>query len=59
MATCTFCGREITPGTGMLFVYKTGKFARFCSGKCEKHVLKLNRKPLNTKWVTSLTKKKK
>jgi ribosomal protein L24E len=39
------------PGTGKIFVYKTGKIANFCSLKCEKHTLKLKRKPQNMKWV--------
>jgi len=53
MVKCTFCGIDIRPGTGEIFVYKTGKIANFCSKKCEKHVLKLKRKPQNMKWVKS------
>lgn len=53
MVKCVFCGQEINPGTGLIFVYKTGKVVNFCSRKCEKHVNKFNRKAHDTKWVTS------
>jgi len=53
MAKCSFCKTEIPRGTGCLFVYKSGKSVWFCSPKCEKHVLKLKRKPQNMKWITS------
>ncbi|HLC22548.1 MAG TPA: 50S ribosomal protein L24e [Candidatus Nanoarchaeia archaeon] len=62
MAPCTFCGREIIPGTGTLYVYKTGKVAKFCALKCQKHALKLNRKPQDMKWTltaANIKKKKK
>ena len=34
-----------------MFVYTSGKIANFCSGRCEKNLLKLKRKPLKTKWT--------
>ena len=52
MAKCSFCEEDIEKGTGKIFVFKTGKILNFCSNKCEKNMLKLNRKPLQTKWVT-------
>ncbi len=56
MARCSFCNTDIPRGTGLLFVNKAGKSSWFCSKKCEKHVLKLKRKPQNMKWVTSTKK---
>ncbi|MDP3918945.1 MAG: 50S ribosomal protein L24e [Nanoarchaeota archaeon] len=53
MVKCTFCETEIPKGSGMIYVYKSGKLANFCSMKCEKHTLILKRKARNTKWVTS------
>ena len=38
-------------GTGILFVYTSGKTDRFCSRKCEKNKLHLGRKSLKTKWT--------
>lgn len=51
MANCSFCGNEITKGTGKIFVYNTGKILNFCSSKCEKNMLKLKRTPHRFKWT--------
>ncbi|OYT33256.1 50S ribosomal protein L24e [Archaeoglobales archaeon ex4484_92] len=48
---CSFCGGEIEPGTGKMFVRKDGKILYFCSGKCEKSMLKLKRNPRKLKWT--------
>jgi large subunit ribosomal protein L24e len=53
MADCTFCGKDIPKGTGMIYVFKNGKIANFCSSKCEKHQVKLKHKAREQKWVTS------
>jgi large subunit ribosomal protein L24e len=57
MAKCTFCGEDIKKGTGLIYVKKEGKILNFCSKKCEKNMLKLNRKPITIKW-TKLYKRK-
>jgi len=49
---CSFCGKEIPLGTGIIFVFKTGRKLTFCSSKCERNMLKLKRKPAKQKWVT-------
>lgn len=51
MAKCTFCGSNIPPGTGMVFVRTTGKILNFCSMKCEKNMLHLGRIPRRVKWT--------
>ena len=51
MSKCSFCKKDMPRGTGLLFVYKSGKSVWFCSRKCEMHILKLKRKPKTTKWV--------
>ena len=51
MVKCTFCGNEIQPGTGKMFVYVDGKTVFFCSSKCEKNLNKLGRKAIVTKWT--------
>ena len=51
MARCTFCGKNIQKGTGTMFVFKSAKTAHFCSMKCHKNLIKLNRKPRNFKWT--------
>lgn len=51
MPKCSFCGVEIPKGRGKMYVYTSGKIDFFCSGTCEKHVLKLHHKPLQTRWT--------
>ena len=58
MAKCSFCGYVIEQGTGKFFVTKGGKVLNFCSRKCEKNLLKLNRLPRNFKWTKFYTKQK-
>jgi large subunit ribosomal protein L24e len=47
---CTFCGKNIPPGTGLMFVRNDGTILYFCSGKCKKNMLKLRRNPAKLKW---------
>lgn len=51
MADCTFCGTSIKKGTGKMYIFTSGKIARFCTNKCEKNLIKLKRKPLRSKWT--------
>ena len=39
------------PGTGKIFVFNTGKIVNFCSNKCEKNMLKLDRVARKSKWT--------
>jgi len=51
MPKCTFCGTSLEKGTGKMYVYISGKIDYYCSNKCEKNNLKLNRKPLQVRWT--------
>lgn len=51
MVMCTFCGNIIPFGTGKMFVKKDGRVNYFCSSKCEKNMIKLNKKPYETRWT--------
>lgn len=51
MMKCSFCGKEIEKGTGVIFVKNDGKLLYFDSSKCEKNMLKLRREPARTRWV--------
>ena len=55
---CSFCGTDIPPGTGLMYVQKDGKILYFCSRKCEKNMLKLGRKPRKVKWTNEFHKLK-
>ena len=48
---CTFCGSEIEPGTGKMYVKKDASIFHFCSMKCQKNQLNLKRSPRRTKWT--------
>jgi len=48
---CTFCGEPIEPGTGKQHIKNTGRVFHFCSNKCRKNHLKLERTPRETKWT--------
>ncbi len=50
MATCIFCAHELAPGTGKLLVKNDGRLWYFCSRKCEKALLQLNRQARLTPW---------
>ena len=56
MAKCSFCRNAIEPGTGTLYVKKDGSSLNFCTMKCEKNLLKLERLPRNTKWSKAFEK---
>jgi large subunit ribosomal protein L24e len=57
MVKCSFCGKEIPKGRGLLFVKKTGEFFYFCSRKC-KRSFEMKRNPLRTKWTQRFKEKK-
>jgi len=52
--TCAYCGREIEPGTGLMYVKNDGSVVWFCSSKCFKS-WKLKRDPRKLKWTEKYT----
>jgi large subunit ribosomal protein L24e len=56
---CTFCGTNLSPGTGKLFIRKDAKMIWLCSNKCEKNLNKLGRKPRKTTWTAEYKTEKK
>ena len=49
--TCSFCGENISPGKGKMYVQNDGTVLYFCSRKCEKNMLELGRKPEEVEWT--------
>ena len=49
--SCSFCGNEVEPGTGKMFIRKDGTVYVFCSSKCQLNMLKLGRVPRWTPWT--------
>ncbi|MET1101392.1 MAG: 50S ribosomal protein L24e [Pyrodictiaceae archaeon] len=52
---CTYCGKEIEPGTGMMYVKNDGAILWFCSSKCFK-LWRMKRDPRRLKWTLQYTK---
>jgi len=50
MTKCSFCKKDITPGTGKMYVFKEGRILYFCSSKCEKLMIQRKLEPSNFKW---------
>jgi large subunit ribosomal protein L24e len=48
---CTFCGDEIEPGTGKMYIKKDGVVYNFCTSKCFKNRVILGRLPRRTTWT--------
>jgi large subunit ribosomal protein L24e len=42
-----------------MFVKNDGRIFLFCSGKCEKHIIKFDHKPRTTKWTLEFAREKK
>ena len=46
---CSYCGKPIEPGTGLMYVLNDGTIMWFCSSKCFKNY-KLGRDPKKLPW---------
>jgi large subunit ribosomal protein L24e len=53
---CSFCGREVKAGTGIMLVRNDGSVLYFCSSKCRKNQLNLRRDPRRLKWTKKYVK---
>ena len=54
--SCSFCGNDIEPGTGKMFVRKDGTVLYFCKNKCQKNLLQLKRIPRRVQWTKEYSK---
>ncbi len=55
---CSFCGKKIPQGTGIIFARKTGQVQHFCTRKCEMNMNKLHRQARETNWTAEYKKVK-
>jgi len=53
---CKFCGREIPPGTGIMYIKNDGSILWFCSRKCRVSYLNFKRDPRKFKWTLKYVK---
>ncbi|MBI0584472.1 MAG: 50S ribosomal protein L24e [Methanomassiliicoccus sp.] len=55
---CSFCGAEMEPGTGKLFVKRDGTVLTFDTNKCYKNMIELGRVPRRTTWTRAAKREK-
>jgi large subunit ribosomal protein L24e len=48
---CSFCGKDFSAGTGLMYVRNDGALFRFCSSKCRKNSLSLGRDARKLRWT--------
>jgi large subunit ribosomal protein L24e len=58
MKICSFCGREIEPGTGSMYVKKDGTVILFCTNKCSKNMIDMGRVPRTVTWTRAYAREK-
>ncbi len=58
MKVCSFCGREIEPGTGSMYVKKDGTVLLFCTNKCSKNMIDMKRVPRRVTWTRAYAREK-
>jgi large subunit ribosomal protein L24e len=51
LRNCSFCGRRITTGHGIMLVRNDGQVQWTCSSKCKKNLRVLKRDPRKLKWT--------
>ena len=49
---CSFCGEQLEPGTGIMYVKKDGSIFYFCSSKCRNNY-RLGRVPRRVTWTAA------
>ena len=49
---CDYCGADIEPGTGTMFVRTDGTVIHYCSSKCENNA-DLGSEPRDLEWTES------
>jgi len=55
---CSFCGGDIEPGTGKMFVRKDGTVFFFCKLKCQRNMLDMGRASRWVRWTSVYAKAK-
>lgn len=52
MVNCSFSGKKIPPGQGIMYVQNDGRVYYFANKKAELNMMKLGRKARTTKWTS-------
>jgi large subunit ribosomal protein L24e len=56
LRNCSFCGRHITTGHGIMLIRNDGQIQWTCSSKCKKNARVLKRDPRKLKWTARYVK---
>lgn len=56
LRNCSFCGRHITTGHGIMLIRNDGQIQWTCSSKCKKNMRVLKRDPRKLKWTARYVK---
>jgi large subunit ribosomal protein L24e len=56
LRNCSFCGRHITTGHGIMLIRNDGQIQWTCSSKCKKNTRVLKRDPRKLKWTARYVK---
>ena len=48
---CTFCGSEVVPGTGKMYVRRDGTVYHFCKAKCQRNMVGMGRVNRHVGWT--------
>ena len=49
--TCSYCGEQIPPGEGMMYIRANGEVYQFCTKKCRKYQVKLKKHARKVRWT--------
>ncbi|MCU0862140.1 MAG: 50S ribosomal protein L24e [Methanomassiliicoccales archaeon] len=58
LRVCSFCGKEMEPGTGKMYVKKDGTVYLFCTNKCSKNMIDMSRVPRTVTWTRAYAREK-
>jgi large subunit ribosomal protein L24e len=58
MTSCSFCGGEVTPGTGKMYIKKDGTVWHFCKAKCQRNQVGLGRVNRHVGWTQAYSEHK-
>lgn len=53
MTSCSFCGGEVTPGTGKMYIKRDGTVLHFCKAKCQRNQVGLGRVNRHVGWTAA------
>lgn len=51
MTSCTFCGGDVVPGTGKMYIKRDGTVWHFCKAKCQRNQVELKRVNRHVGWT--------